>query len=143
MAWLCIAFSVCFSKFVYQEIRLTTWEDIYGRSLVGSILSYGLMMFRNTSPFDIPTHIRNKLFIAEVCFIVAFGLVMVGLKDLSVLTSISILLVYFIFCDQILGLNLIFLVAAIGGFTILANPFGMFKADADQLFPVVGMGFAI
>jgi len=65
IGWLLIATSVCLSKYVYIKDRLSTWEDIYGRTLVGSILSYVLMVINNTSPFDIAPHIRNKLFLMQ------------------------------------------------------------------------------
>lgn len=86
VAWILIAISMSFSKFIYSEKKLSCWEDIYGRSLVGTILAYGLMVVKDTSPFDVPANIRNKLFMMQISFIVAFGLIMVGLTQLSALT---------------------------------------------------------
>lgn len=143
IAWLCISLSLCFSFTIYAEKGLTAWEDIYARSLVGSILSYAAMMVRNTSPFDLPTHIRNKLFVMQTSFMVAFGLIMVGLQNLSMITVTAILLAYFTFSDKFFGVNVIFVGASICGLVILANPFGILVPDVNQMLPIIGMSVAI
>lgn len=101
------------------------------------------MMIKDTSPFDIPTHIRTKLFFMQTAFIVAFGLAMVGLKSLTALTSISILLVYFTFSDKLLGPNVVFAFTAIAGMIFLANPFSIFIEGVNQTLPVFCLGLAV
>src|SRR5690606_19945936 len=127
----------------YDTKKLSVWEDIYGRSLVGSVLSYILMMVKDTSPFDIPGHIRNRLFIMETCFITAFGLVMIGFKDLSILSATAIILTFNVFSDKFIGLNMVFIIAAIGGMVIIANPFDLLVTNVNQMIPVISMGGAL
>lgn len=136
VAWIFIGCSICFSKYVYNQNKLTVWEDMYGRTLVGSVMSYVAMTITDTSPFDISTDVRNRLFMMQTGFIIAFGLIMVAAQYLSSLTVIASLLLFYIFSEKILGINLVFIGIAICGMIILANPFGIFVEGADQIIPI-------
>ena len=76
IAWTLIAASICMSKYIYSTTKLTPWEDIYCRCIVGTIWSYILLFFNDASPFDIPGHIRIKLFTMLGSLMAAFFLLM-------------------------------------------------------------------
>ena len=113
---------------------------MYGRSFVGAILSYLVMRVQGTSPFELYSHIRTRLFIMQFTFIIAFGLIMIGIQQVSILTSVSTLLLFFVFTDHYFGITNVFIFAALIGLSILANPFGILKSGANQEIPIICLG---
>ncbi len=71
VAYLILSVSIFFSNYVYSLKKLSPWEDIYGRSLVGIVLSYVYMKMQGISPFELYSHIRVRMFIMQGIFILA------------------------------------------------------------------------
>mmetsp|Transcript_2144 Transcript_2144/g.2451 ORF Transcript_2144/g.2451 Transcript_2144/m.2451 type:complete len:96 (+) Transcript_2144:433-720(+) len=94
------------------------------------------MKAQGTSPFELYSHIRSRLFIMQGTFIIAFGLIMIGVQSVSILTSASSLLLFFVFTDHYFGITNIFILAALAGLAILANPFGILKNGVNQELPI-------
>jgi hypothetical protein len=143
ISWVLIAISISLSKYVYHHQKLSVWEDIYGRTLIGSILSYVLMMIKGTSPFDLAPNIRTKLFLMQTCFIIAFGLIMLAIQELSILVVACALLTYFSFSEKFIGINMFFVGWALTGTIILANPFDILNDHIENTFPIIGLIFGI
>ncbi|CAI2370880.1 unnamed protein product [Moneuplotes crassus] len=137
VAYLALALSMFLSNYVYSINKLNPWEDIYGKSLVGVMLSYLLMRVQGISPFELYSHIRVRIFVMEAIFITALCLIMYGVQQVSILTSASCLILFFVFTDHYFGLTNIFIFMAIVGLTVLANPFGILRAGQNQEIPVI------
>lgn len=71
IAYIVLSVSIFLSNYVYSIKKLNPWEDIYGRSLVGIVLSYIFMKMQGISPFELYSHIRVRLFIMQGIFILA------------------------------------------------------------------------
>lgn len=137
VAYLALALSMFLSNYVYSINKLNPWEDIYGKSLVGVMLSYLLMRVQGISPFELYSHVRVRIFVMEAIFIAALCLIMYGAQQVSILTSSSCLILFFVFTDHYFGLTNIFIFMAIVGLTVLANPFGILRAGQNQEIPVI------
>lgn len=137
VAYLVLALSMFLSNYVYSINKLNPWEDIYGKSLVGVTLSYLLMKMQGISPFELYSHIRTRIFVMEAIFIAALCLIMYGVQNVSILTSASTLILFFVFTDHYFGLTNIFIFTAIAGLTILANPFGILRQGQNQELPII------
>ena len=103
LTWLLITFSMVYTKHIYTS--LTIWEDIYGRCLIGTFVSFVYMSFADTSAFEISTSIRTKLFLMQLLFMLSFVLIMVSTNNLNILSVIAILLTFYTTRDQLIGLN--------------------------------------
>lgn len=137
MAYAILSLSIFLTHYVYSIQKLNPWEDIYGRTFIGTILSCLVMRRQGTSPFELYSHIRGKALMMQATFILAFGLIMIGIQQVSLLTCTCTLLLFFVFTDYCFGIANIFIVAACVGLTILANPLGILKSGENQEIPIL------
>ena len=137
ITWIWISISIWFTKYMFSNSNMTVWEDIYGKVLVGSVLSYIMMTVKKTSPFDIPLEIRNRLYITQTWFVLAFWFTMISLQYLSALSVWAVLLNFYWFREKL------FLSFAIFGMVILANPVEIFASNVDNIIPVILIGIAL
>ena len=72
--WMFLSLSIHYRNYIEytEEMRITIWEELYFRSLIGTVISYTSMSVQKTSPFDLSTHIRNKVYIMETAYIASF-----------------------------------------------------------------------
>lgn len=143
ICWTLFAASICMSKYVYSTQKLSPWEDIYGRCLVGTGWSYILLFFNDASPFDIPGHIRTKLFTMLASLIIAFLLLMHWIQSLSVLTIGASLLLFYQFSDRYMGFKAIMIILALIGLILLSNPFEILNNTVNQVYPMIMVGISI
>lgn len=71
VAYLILSISIFLSNYVYSINKLTPWEDIYGKSVVGTLLSYLVMKSQGISPFELYSHVRVRLFMMQGILIIA------------------------------------------------------------------------
>lgn len=62
---------------------------------------------------------------------------MYGVQQVSILTSAAALILFFVFTDHYFGITNVFILAAMAGLAILANPFGILRAGQNQEIPVI------
>ena len=136
-AWIWISVSLWLTKFIFSEKRLTMWEDIYGKSIVGSIISYIVITMRKESPLNISVQIRTKLFFMIVCFILAFCLAVMSLQYLSALSVWAILINFYGYKKRAL-----MVIWAIG-IIMLADPFNLFRSCDDYTIPSICLGICL
>ena len=97
ISWTWISISLWLSKYAYSRGILSIWEDIYGRAIVGWILSYIVVLGNNASLCDSPSIIRYKLFFLQIALVSAFILIMLSLQYISTLEVIAILLSFYVY----------------------------------------------
>ncbi len=62
---------------------------------------------------------------------------MYGVQKVSIVTSSSVLILFFVFTDHYFGITNVFILTAVGGLAILANPFGILKGGENQEIPIL------
>ena len=137
IAWIWISVSIWLSKYVYFYDILSVWEDIYGRAIVGWILSYFIVSINRASLWDHPSSIRFRLFIIQIVFVAAIILIMITLKQLPAIEVVAITLNFYVFQQKV------FLLFSLFGLIILSNPINLFDPNGDGIFPVIWMVIAL
>ena len=131
LAWICISISLCLTKFILSEKRLTMWEDIYGKSIVGSVISYLVLTVNKESFLNISVGIRVKLLWILICFILAFWLTVMSLQYVSALSIWALLINFYGYKQRI------FLIIWIIGIALLADPFNFQIPLNNYVIPAI------
>lgn len=137
VGWIWISTSICLSKYVYFYDILSIWEDIYGRAIVGLIISYFVVLINRAPLWDNPPSIRFRLFLMQIIFVAAIILIMMTLNQLPAVEVTAILLNFYVFQQKI------FLLFSLFGLIILSNPINIFDPNVDGIFPVIWMVIAL
>lgn len=137
VSWVWFSISIWLSKYIYSRGILSIWEDIYGRAIVGCILSYVVVLTNKVSLCDSPANIRYKLFFLQIVFVLAFIFIMLSLQYISALEVVAILFNFYAYQQYK------FMVFSVIGLTILANPLGIFVSGITRLLSVMWMVLAV